>query len=126
MMIRQAVLLLEDEPFIALDLEGLLFETGMEDVVTLASCADALEWLEGNTPKLAIVDPRLNDGICSAVVRKLVGRSVPFLLYSGESGSLVDEEPAFGRGEHLPKPSQPGAIIAGIHRALNPERPLPA
>src|SRR4051812_36509280 len=100
MMSRETVLLLEDEPFIALDVEELLFENGMKDVVTLTSCADALAWLENNEPWFAIVDPRLNDGICSAVVRKLVGGGVPFLVYSGESDALIEEEAAFGYGEH--------------------------
>lgn len=117
-MTPETVLLLEDEPFIALDLEELLFENGVENVVTLTSCGEALTWLRENTPGLVIVDPRLTDGLCSEVVRNLVTRRLPFLVYSGESGSLVEEEAAFGAGENIPKPSLPATIISAIERAL--------
>lgn len=112
------ILLLEDEPFIALDLEGLLEEHGYGDVVTLTTCADAVAWLEVNTPSTAIVDPRLSDGLCTAVVRHLTNRQIPFVVYSGETASIADEEPAFANGEHLPKPALPEEVIAALKRAL--------
>lgn len=93
------ILLLEDEPFIALDLEGVLEEHGYDDVV-------------------AIVNPHLPDGLCSAVVRHLARGQVPFVVYSGEPGSLIDEEPAFENGEHLSKPAMPDDVIAAVRRAL--------
>ncbi|WP_246799880.1 hypothetical protein [Rhizobium indicum] len=80
------ILLLEDEPFIALDLEGVLKEHGY-DVVTRTTCAEALAWLEDNAPSMAIVDPHLSGGLCSAVVRHLAKGQVPFGVYSGEPGS---------------------------------------
>ena len=65
------VLVLEDEPFIALDLEGMLEEFGATSVVSLNTRADALQWLEDNRPDVAIVDPRVNDGVCTDDVRLL-------------------------------------------------------
>jgi DNA-binding NtrC family response regulator len=116
--LRNPILLLEDEPFIALDLEGLLDENGY-DVVCLTTSAEALAWLDAHTPLMAIIDPRLSDGICSAVVRRLADREVPFVVYSGEPASIVDEEPAFGLGKHLSKPATPESVIAAVRRALD-------
>ncbi len=53
------ILLLEDEPLIAIDVEDLLHRAGWTDVATFSSCNDADEWLKANTPTLAIVDPHL-------------------------------------------------------------------
>jgi DNA-binding NarL/FixJ family response regulator len=111
------VLLLEDEPFIAIDLEGLLRENGWDEVVTLTTCTAAMDWLAANTPRIAIVDPRLNDGICSEVARTLVKRRIPFIVYTGEATSLTDAEPAFAEGELLPKPSLPEDIVDAVERA---------
>ncbi|XKM43616.1 hypothetical protein A4U53_039395 (plasmid) [Rhizobium ruizarguesonis] len=75
-------------------------------------------WLEDNAPSMAIVDPHLSDGLCSAVVRHLARGQVPFVVYSGEPRSLIDEEPAFGNDEHLSRPAMPDDVIAAVRRAL--------
>ncbi len=75
------VLVLEDEPFIILDLEEMLREIGAVSVVSFDTRGDALAWLELNRPDLAVVDPRLNDGICTDVVDRLVAAHVPFVFF---------------------------------------------
>lgn len=112
------VLLLEDEPIIALDIEKLLQENGVADkVVTLSTCAEAIGWLGVNTPNIAIVDPRLSDGVCSFAVKTLAERSVPFILYSGEPDAAIESEPAFSAGQLLYKPCEPDRLIAALSRA---------
>lgn len=113
------LLLLEDEPFIALDVEEVLNGAGLSDIHTVSTCRDAESWLLEATPHVAVIDPRLNDGICVAAVRHLVARGVPFVVYSGESGSLIDEEPAFGRGLWLTKPCGPDELISAVGRAVS-------
>ncbi|KAA0688009.1 response regulator [Neorhizobium sp. P12A] len=114
------MLLLEDQPFIALDLEEVLDENGHLNHVTFTTCTEASEWLEVNKPSLAIVDPRLSDGMCTAVVRRLTELAVPFIVYSGEGESLQATEPAFANGELLGKPALPDEMIAAVTRALHP------
>jgi DNA-binding NtrC family response regulator len=111
------VLLLEDEPIIALDIEKLLQENGADKVVTLSTCAEAIGWLGVNTPNIAIVDPRLSDGVCSFAVKTLAERSVPFILYSGEPEAAIEREPAFSAGQLLYKPCEPDRLIAALSRA---------
>ncbi|WP_245494179.1 response regulator [Rhizobium leguminosarum] len=112
------VLILEDEPFITLDVEELLAAHGYGETIALSRGSEALSWLEINVPRLAIIDPRLSDGVCSAVVRLLAERRTPFIVYSGETSSLTDEEPAFGAGELVLKPAPPEDIMAVVARAL--------
>ncbi|WP_246665039.1 hypothetical protein [Neorhizobium sp. P12A] len=77
------ILLLEDQPFIALDLEEVLDENGHRNHVTFSTCAEAAAWLEVNKPSLAIVDPRLSDGVCTVVVRRLSELNIPFIVLLG-------------------------------------------
>jgi two-component SAPR family response regulator len=65
------ILLLEDEPFIALDMEEMLREFGASEIVTFDMRSAAMAWLTSNKPDLAVIDPRLTDGICIDVVEKL-------------------------------------------------------
>jgi len=111
------VLVLEDEPFIALDLEGMLEEFGATSVVTLDTRADALRWLQENRPDVAIVDPRVNDGVCTDVVEVLATAQVPFIVYSG-AGVEDNASEAFSRGEWLSKPTMPELLKDTLERLV--------
>ncbi|MDM9644845.1 response regulator [Rhizobium sp. S163] len=100
------VLVLEDEPFISLDMEEMLRELGATDVTVFDMRLDALAWLATNRPDVAIVDPRLNDGLCTDVVEALAAASVPFAVYSGAD---VDED-VFFKGGWLTKPTMPETL----------------
>src|SRR5919112_5277046 len=76
-------LIAEDQALIAMDLEADLEEAGIEIAGPFASCAQALGWVEGHTPQLALLDFRLKDGPCTELARTLVQRGVPVLIYSG-------------------------------------------
>jgi DNA-binding response OmpR family regulator len=112
------VLVLEDEPFIALDVEDVLNDVGFHDVRTLSSCSDAQSWLVDENPALAIVDPHLRDGMCGAVARALAEKNIPFVVYSGDMRAVTEQEPAFGCGVWLSKPSLSIDIVAAIKKAL--------
>lgn len=108
------VLVLEDEPFISLDMEKMLREFGAASVTTVDTRADALTWLQSNTPDVAVVDPRLNDGVCVDVVEHLAAEGVPFVVYSGAD---VDE-PVFKKGGWISKPTMPETLSETLARLL--------
>ena len=112
------ILLLEDEPFIAIDLEEMLAAAGAESVVSLDTSLEAKTWLATNAPQLAIIDPRLRDGICSEVASLLVSRGVPFLVYSGDPRSVMEPGSPFFSGAWISKPCQPEAMLDGIRALL--------
>ena len=116
------LLLLEDEPFIALDIEEVLNSAGVRNIHTVSTCREAEVWLRGATPHVAVIDPRLTDGICSVAVKHLVAHEVPFVVYSGDTDTLVEEEPAFGRGIWLTKPCAPDELITAVGRAVDTGR----
>jgi DNA-binding response OmpR family regulator len=77
------VLILEDEAIIALNLQDELQDAGYGVGGPFVTCADALSWLQTNTPDVAILDTVLKDAPCGEVARALASRTVPFLIYSG-------------------------------------------
>ena len=75
-------LIVEDQSLIALSMESSFEDDGLA-CVTVGSSAEAMAWLEENTPSVAILDYKLKDGSCAALAEALRARGVPFLIYSG-------------------------------------------
>ncbi|MEO9229756.1 MAG: response regulator [Devosia sp.] len=115
-MTRKLALLLEDEALIALNIESTLESVGYE-VVSFATCAEALNWLHLNSPSVAILDLHLRDGPSNAVSLLLTERRIPFVVHSGTSGSAASA-PDFSAGTWLNKPSSGHDMLASISNAL--------
>ena len=77
------VLVAEDVGAISIALEDALTDAGYGVAGPFASCATALEWLDGHQPDLALLDAVLSDGLCIELARALRVRAVPFLVLSG-------------------------------------------
>lgn len=83
MLNHSAVLVAEDEPFIALDLALAIEDAGGEVVGPAASIKEALALLETHVVVAAILDVNLSDGDISPVVEYLVAHGVPLILQTG-------------------------------------------
>ena len=68
---------------IGMSLEAFLEDDGFLVAGPFLSCADALRWLEHNTPEVALLDVSLSDGTSSPITHELKGRNTPFAVYSG-------------------------------------------
>jgi DNA-binding NtrC family response regulator len=85
-------LLIEDQALIGMALEATLEDAGFRVAGPFTSNAQALAWLDQNTPDLALLDVLLRDGPCTSLVRALRRRNIPFAIYSGlKPGSLPPE-----------------------------------
>ncbi|MER8673035.1 MULTISPECIES: response regulator [unclassified Mesorhizobium] len=60
---HRSVAILEDEAFIALELEDMLRDAGFDIAGVFSSCVDALEWFRGSSPDIVVMDIGLADGI---------------------------------------------------------------
>ena len=86
-------LVVEDQALIGMALEDYLHEAGMQIVGPFASCDRALAWAQVETPDVALLDYRLEDGFCTEVARTLLQRGVPVIIYSGyPRGADLPEE----------------------------------
>lgn len=80
---RSAVLIVDDEPFIALDLAMAVEDAGGIVVGPAGSVREALALLERNHVTAAILDVNLSDGDVSPVVEILVARGIPLVFQTG-------------------------------------------
>lgn len=111
-----AILVVEDEPLIAMDIEESLKSAGFPVKICL-SCSDAIAWLADHTPSAAILDIHLKDGPCHDVTRQLETQAVPFLVSSGSA--RADAEEIFLRGTWVAKPCDPDLMIEAVKRTVS-------
>lgn len=88
----KCVMILEDEPFIAMDLQ-FAFEDAGASARVAATCAEAFEILEAHQIDAAVLDVNLGNGAtCEPVAVALREAGIPFFLHTGD----LDRQ-----GEHL-------------------------
>ena len=114
---REIVLILEDQPLIAMDIEMTVRGLGLS--VCFTSCEQAASWLEDHVPSLAILDVQLKDGPCTDIARSLRDRKIPFIVYSGFHTNDVDA--IFMCGEWIDKPCDPKLLLHAANNALSSE-----
>ena len=109
----QHVLVVEDEPLIAMMIEDFLEMLGKVIVGPVDSVADALALIDAGGIDAAILDVNLRGGETSwAIADRLAAADVPFVFASGGSGDMVTER--FRDRPVLPKPF----TMSGVEKAL--------
>ncbi len=76
-------MIVEDQALIGLSLEASLEDAGFAVEGPFMSNAQALHWLENDTPDIALLDIMIKDGTSVEIARALRSRGVPFAIYSG-------------------------------------------
>ncbi|MFN7024426.1 MAG: response regulator [Pseudorhizobium sp.] len=105
--VGDAVLLLEDQPLIAIDVEELLQEAGFSNVSTYSSCAAAKEWLQTNKPTLAVIETTLRDGPCDEIAHLLAHQGIRFVVHSAETDKAGRYQGLSARFSWVEKPCDP-------------------
>jgi CheY-like chemotaxis protein len=96
------VLVLEDEPLIALMMKEWLEELGCETVGPAATVAKALDLIKGAPIDAALLDVTLRDQDCSEVAEVLTRQGVPFAFASGRPADHISSR--YAQALSLPKP----------------------
>ncbi len=109
---RMRILIIEDEPMIALDLQNLLEDAGF-DVVGVAGKLDkAMTMIECTPCDAAIVDANLCGVSSSPAAAALAERGVPFIVLSGYSSK--QQAAAFPKAMFIQKPCKPVQLINAL------------
>ena len=113
------VLIIEDEPVIASDIEALVKEIGHEVLDIAATRTEAMEAVSRATPGLVLADIQLADGSSGIdAVKDILGRlNVPVIFITAFPERLLTgerPEPTF----LITKPFQPETVKAAIGQAL--------
>lgn len=116
-----AVLIVEDQMLIALDLETMLADEGLSKVATTSSVRQALAQIEAAPPDLAILDINLGTTNSFAVADELHKRGTPYVFATGY-GEGADLPMAHAGVPIVRKPYTRGAIVAALTAVLNGQR----
>ena len=112
------VLVVEDDALTAMDLEAILSEAGAVVVGLCHTLDEAMLRADGDDFAMAILDFSLGSETASPVVRRLVNRGVPFVLYTGKSR----HEPGLAEWRDcsiVHKPASPRALVAAVKTLLS-------
>ncbi|HEY2210963.1 MAG TPA: response regulator [Bradyrhizobium sp.] len=105
------VLIVEDDPIIALDFEDTILGFGVKTVRTAASVAKALEMIADRAPDFALLDVGLVHERSFAIAERLDAMKIPFVFVTGYSAD-VGLPVAFTHQPRLPKPCSADALKA--------------
>jgi two-component system, response regulator PdtaR len=112
--VKFRVLIVEDDPFIAMDLEGVLSEAGCDICGVAASESEALRMGEETRPSFAVVDVRLSPGDGRVVARQLHREYDTAVLIATANSRDVDNLAATGALGCLPKPYSADDVPAAL------------
>jgi len=113
----ERVLIVEDEPLIALDLQA-TFEREGARVVRAHTMPEALRYACYAALSAGVLDFRVGSNNADPVCEALTRREVPFIFFTGLSGALPERWVAT---PIVPKPAAPETIIGALKFALSPE-----
>ncbi|WP_061976285.1 response regulator [Aureimonas sp. AU20] len=116
----RSVMIVEDELFVALDLQDIVEEIGHRVLGPYVTVREALDAIEADLPACAILDVQLLDGEVYPAADRLRAARVPIIFHSGHA----DETQLLGRypdAAVCAKPSSPAHLQSVIERLLNEE-----
>jgi len=117
------VLIVEDDPIIALGFEDTILSFGVKTVRTASTVAKALEMIEGRAPEFALLDVGLVREKSYAVAERLQALKIPFGFITGY-GADVGLPSAFANQPRLEKPCSNDALQTLLKsRSGNDARP---
>jgi CheY-like chemotaxis protein len=106
-----SVLIVEDEPLIALDLHETLRKAGAS-IIASTTIDDALSLIRYADISVALLDINLGGRDCSAVCEALAHKSIPFMFHTAQV--LPDIKRHWPRVPALIKPADDDCIIATL------------
>jgi CheY-like chemotaxis protein len=111
------ILIVEDDPIIALDFEDTILGFGVKAVRSSGSVAKALAMIEQRLPDFALLDVGLVREKSFEVAERLEALKIPFAFVTGYGRDLVDA--AFADRPRLPKPCSSDALLAVLQRVVS-------
>lgn len=112
------VLLVEDELFIALDVQATIEAAGFEVEGPCMTLVEAQEAVERRNAAFAaaVLDVRLADGTVFEAADRLHAAGVPLIFHSGHADD-ADLRRRYPHATVCPKPSAPDTLSAAIRRS---------
>ncbi|MGA7324140.1 MAG: response regulator [Rhodomicrobium sp.] len=113
------ILIVEDEPVVALEIEHILRSAGFEIASNVPSIEKALAALNASDCDFAVLDANLRGKSVEPVAVALERRGKPFLFVSGYGRACLPA--CFNDAPLLSKPFNAAELILSVNRVLQPE-----
>ena len=110
------ILIVEDEPLIAFEVEQTLTEAGFAVVGVAARLEEALAMVEDGALDAAVLDANLHRVSSAPVAIALTARGLPFVVTTGYTREQLPE--GFEAGTLIEKPCLPDQIVEALNAAL--------
>ena len=110
--ISTRILIVDDEPIIALSLEEVLVDAGFNVAAVAYKIEKALAVIEGSGCDAAIIDVNLAGVNSSQIATALTLRGLPFIVLSGYSSEQLLSE--FPGAIFMQKPCRPTRLIEAV------------
>jgi DNA-binding NtrC family response regulator len=107
------VLIVEDDPIIAIDFEDRLMGFGVARIRTVASVARALDAIAERAPDFALLDVELVREKSFAIAERLVVLEIPFVFVTGY-GAEASIPGEFAKRPRLQKPCASDVLEAAL------------
>lgn len=107
------VLIVEDDPFIAMDLEDTLTEAGYRVCGLAGSVDEGLDRIERDQPTLATLDYHLGRETSESLAEELDARRIPYVFISGNAHEL-----GHARVPVISKPVAPRTVIRTLETLI--------
>ncbi|KRQ17681.1 response regulator [Bradyrhizobium manausense] len=107
------VLIVEDDPIIAIDFEDRLLGFGVSSVRTVGSVAQALDAIARRAPDFALLDVELIREKSFAIAERLAALEIPFVFVTGY-GAETSIPAQFAARPRLQKPCSSDALEAAL------------
>jgi CheY-like chemotaxis protein len=115
--IAPLILIVEDDPFVAFELEHMLKHEGYHVLGPAPTISAALALLRHADPDAAVLDVNLRGDKVTPVAEALANSGVPFVLASGDAEPFADAVLANAR--NLGKPTGKTALLRALETLLN-------
>nr|WP_111299566.1 response regulator [Paracoccus saliphilus] len=119
------ILIVEDEPVIAVDLQCVFEDHGYTVLGPAASVSTALQLLNRERPDLAVLDANLRGQPVTPVAECLRSLGIPFFLSSAYEASQLTSHEVLAKVENVRKPAGRSSLLAAARRALDRGRMFP-
>jgi DNA-binding response OmpR family regulator len=113
------VLLVEDDPIIALDIRDTLEAVGAVVVGPAHDVASATVLVQSSSFDVAVLDHLIVGGDSLPVADELVRRGLGFLFHTSHRGKLPERYPD---APVIDKPSRPGELVAAVRALIDASR----
>jgi DNA-binding NtrC family response regulator len=115
MLAGKRILVVEDEPIVAMMLEDLLEDLGAVTVGPASTVSEASRLIDGHALNGAILDINLGTERSHAIALRLQDLGVPFIFATGYGTSAAG---AFAETEIVEKPYRRDHVAAALRRAM--------